>query len=83
MKNYLEYKGFRGSVEYSQDDHCLYGEVLGLPDGLVLYEGQSIHELEEDFHGALEDYFSLRRESGESLDPPAYKESMCACAAKH
>lgn len=73
MKNYLEYKGFRGTVEYSQEDSCLFGEVQGLSDGTVLYEGQSVKNLEEDFRGAVEDYLYLRAKNGESLDPPAYE----------
>ena len=28
--DYLEYKGYKGSVEYSKDDNCLFGKVQGL-----------------------------------------------------
>jgi len=27
---YLKYKGYTGSVEYSEDDKCLFGKVQGM-----------------------------------------------------
>ena len=27
---YLKYKGYTGSVEYSEDDKCLFGKVQGI-----------------------------------------------------
>lgn len=39
--DYLEYKGYKGSVEYSKEDNCLFGKVQGLPKALILYEGQT------------------------------------------
>jgi len=54
--DYLEYKGYKGSVEYSKADICLFDRVLGLNDALVLYEGDSIEELEEDFRNGIDSY---------------------------
>ena len=28
--DYLEYKGYKGSVEYSKEDNCLFGKVQGM-----------------------------------------------------
>lgn len=28
--DYLEYKGYKGSIEYSKEDDCLFGKVQGL-----------------------------------------------------
>ena len=36
--DYLEYKGYKGSVEYSKDDNCLFGKVQGLSKELITYE---------------------------------------------
>ena len=47
--NYLEYKGYKGSVEYSKEDDCLCGKVQGLNKALILYEGQTLDELRKDF----------------------------------
>ena len=34
--DYLEYKGYKGSVEYSKADNCLCGKVLGMSKDLIL-----------------------------------------------
>ena len=47
--DYLEYKGYKGSVEYSKADNCLFGKVLGMSKDLILYEGNTIDELRADF----------------------------------
>ena len=53
---YLHYKGYTGSVEYSEEDKCLHGKVLGLKNSLILYEGNSLDELKEDFETGVESY---------------------------
>lgn len=52
----LKYKGYTGSVEYSDEDRCLYGKVQGLHGTLISYEGDSVADLETDFKGAIDDY---------------------------
>lgn len=46
--NYLKYKNYIGSVEFSDEDNILYGKILGIND-LVSYEGTSMQELENAF----------------------------------
>ena len=62
--NRLEYKGYYGSIEYSAEDNCLYGKVLGMPKDLISYEGNTASELYEDFKGAVDDYLRLCENSG-------------------
>lgn len=57
MKNTMEYKGYTGSVEFSEEDTLLYGKVLGIRS-LISYEGKSARELVEDFHGAVDAYLA-------------------------
>ena len=52
---HLKYKGYTGSIEYSKEDDLLYGKVMGVK-GLISYEGQTGHDLENDFQEAVEDY---------------------------
>jgi predicted HicB family RNase H-like nuclease len=54
MKN-LEYKGYTGSIEYSQEDDVLFGKILGI-NGLISYEGKTGKELEKDFKEAIDIY---------------------------
>ena len=54
--DYLEYKGYKGSVEYSKEDNCLFGKVQGISKALILYEGQTLDELREDFEAGVDSY---------------------------
>lgn len=56
MKN-LEYQGYTGSIEYSQEDQLFYGKILGIKS-LISYEGVSGPELEADFKAAIDDYLT-------------------------
>ena len=53
--DYLEYKGYKGSVEYSKVDNCLFGKVQGLSKALILYEGQTREEPRKAFEGGVDD----------------------------
>ena len=53
--NTLRYKGYIGSVAYSEPDKVFFGKIEGI-DGLVNYEGESVSELTAAFHEAVEDY---------------------------
>lgn len=56
--NLLSYKGYLGSIEYSAEDKCLYGKVKGIRS-LLLYEGDTIKKLKEDFQEAVDDYLDM------------------------
>lgn len=60
----LKYKGYTGSVEYSEEDKCLFGKVQGLTKDLVTYDGSTIEELTKDFEGAVDDFLALCEEKG-------------------
>lgn len=32
--DHLEYEGYKGSIEYSEADNCLFGKVLGISKDL-------------------------------------------------
>lgn len=55
MNNTMEYKGYVGSVEFSEEDALFFGKVLGVR-ALISYEGENAHDLVEDFHSAVDDY---------------------------
>lgn len=62
--DYLEYKGYKGSVEYSKEDNCLFGKVQGLSKALILYEGQTLDELRKDFEAGVDSYIEGCRADG-------------------
>ena len=48
MKNTLSYKGFIGSVSYSDEDGVLFGKIEGIND-LVTYESTEVSDLVKQF----------------------------------
>ena len=59
----LEYKGYLGTVEFSAEDNCLFGKVIGIND-LISYEAQEVSELKEVFEEAVNDYLFTCKELG-------------------
>jgi len=64
-KDFLEYQGYHGTIEYSKEDRCFYEEVINLEKDAITYEGQNFKELEKDFEGAIEDYLNFKRTNNE------------------
>jgi predicted HicB family RNase H-like nuclease len=60
----LEYRGYHGSIEYSIEDDCLFGKVLGMPDNLISYEGNTASELYADFKDAIDTYLDYCQRNG-------------------
>ena len=60
----LHYKGYTGSVEYSEEDNCFFGRVLGLNRTGILFEGDSIDSLKKDFEEGVDDYLAYCSEKG-------------------
>ena len=61
---YLKYKGYTGSVEFSEEDNCLYGKVMGMRKDCITYEGTDVNKLRCDFEGAVDDYLRSCAERG-------------------
>ena len=74
MNNIMEYKGYVGSVEFSENDGLFFGKVQGIRS-LISYEGTNATELVSDFHGAVDDYLALCEAEGISPEI-AYKGSL-------
>ena len=74
MNNIIQYKGYVGSVEFSENDNVLFGKVQSIRS-LISYEGTTVQELLDDFHGAVDDYLALCAEEGIEPEVP-YKGSV-------
>lgn len=55
MKNTLSYKGFIGSVSYSDEDGVLFGKIEGIND-LVTYESNEVSDLVKQFRISVDEY---------------------------
>lgn len=73
MDNIMQYKGYVGSVEFSEKDGLFYGRLLGIRS-LVSYEGRDAASLVADFHGAVDDYLAACEADGTAPETP-YKGS--------
>lgn len=71
MSNTMEYKGYVGTVEFSEEDSLFFGKVMGIR-ALISYEGTNAAELIMDFHNAVDDYLEFCKENGKEPEK-AYK----------
>ena len=63
MNNTIQYKGYVGSVEFSEEDGIFFGKVIGIRS-LISYECETAKELLADFHGAVDDYLETCNSEG-------------------
>ena len=61
--NTMTYKGYIGSVNYSDKDQVFFGKIEGI-NGLVNFEGESVKELTAAFHEAVDDYLAYCEDEG-------------------
>jgi predicted HicB family RNase H-like nuclease len=69
MNEVLKYKGYHGSTEYSLEDDCLFGRLLGISD-IISYEGNSVREIKKAFKEAVDDYVETCRKIGKPPQKP-------------
>jgi predicted HicB family RNase H-like nuclease len=60
----LKYKGYSGTVEYSEEDNCLYGKAIGMSKNSITYEGLTVEELKTDFESGIDLYLDSCKERG-------------------
>lgn len=65
----MKYKGYTGTVEYSEKDACLFGRLVGIDD-IISYEGESVSEIRQAFHEAVDDYLSDCAAAGKQPNKP-------------
>lgn len=74
MSNIIEYKGYVGSIEFSEADGIFFGKVQGIRS-LISYEGTNAAELLADFHDAVDSYLDSCAANGDTPEV-AYKGSL-------
>ena len=81
MKNTIEYKGYIGSVEFSETDKVFFGKVMGIRT-LISYEGTTAQELLEDFMVLLMIIWSYARQRELNQKKHTRAASMCVFQQK-
>ncbi len=69
MNKSLHYKGYVGSIEFSEEDELFFGKVLGIRS-LISYEGENAQELLKDFHEAIDTYLEVCKAEGKKPEVP-------------
>ena len=69
MNELLKYKGYQGSTEYSLEDDCLFGRLLGIND-IITYEGNSVKEIKVAFVESVDDYIETCKKIGKPAQKP-------------
>ncbi len=69
MKDMMSYKGYLGSVHYSDDDQVFYGKLEYIK-ALVNYEGMDVTGLRQAFQEAVDDYLALCAAEGLEAERP-------------
>lgn len=58
--NTLSYKGYTGSVAFSETDNIFFGKIEGI-DSLITFKGESVSELKRSFHQAVDEYIACNK----------------------
>ncbi len=59
----MTYKGYAARIEYSDDDVCFIGHIAGISD-IVGFHAESVDELRNAFHSAVDDYIETCKKAG-------------------
>ncbi len=69
MKDMMSYKGYYGSVHYSDEDRVFHGKIEFIRS-LISYEGRDVKSLRKAFEDAVDDYLELCAEEGKKPEKP-------------
>jgi len=69
MKDMMSFKGYFGSVHYSDDDRVFFGKIEFIR-ALVSYEGTDVDSLKRAFEEAVDDYLEMCAQAGREPEKP-------------
>jgi predicted HicB family RNase H-like nuclease len=53
--NTMTYQGYTARIEFDERDNIFWGKVLGIDDSIT-FEGDTVVQLTQDFHNAIDFY---------------------------
>ncbi|MDA2928808.1 type II toxin-antitoxin system HicB family antitoxin [Acidobacteria bacterium AH-259-O06] len=65
----MEYKGYRGIVEFDDEAGIFHGEVINTRDAIT-FQGKSMEEIQQSFKDSIADYLEFCAERGEKPEKP-------------
>ena len=67
--NMMTYKGYSAKINFDARDNIFWGKVIGIKDNII-FEGETVTRLTEDFHNAVDHYLADCKQEGRSPDKP-------------
>jgi predicted HicB family RNase H-like nuclease len=69
MSKVLQFRGYAASVEFDAEDDVFVGHIAGIKD-VVGFHADTVADLKEAFHEAVDDYLTACTKSGKTPDKP-------------
>ena len=67
--NSMTYKGYFAKINFDDRDNIFWGKVIGVKDSIT-FEGETVTELKEDFHNAIDHYLTICEQENVTPDKP-------------
>ena len=67
--NSMTYKGYTARVEYSEEDGCFVGHLIGMRD-IVGFDATTVKQLQSRFRKAVDDYLWASEQLGAKPEKP-------------
>jgi predicted HicB family RNase H-like nuclease len=67
--NTMTYKGYAARIEYSEEDECFVGHLVGIRS-IVGFDGKSVSELRKQFRAAVDHYLTASEKLGLAPEKP-------------
>ncbi len=65
--NIMTYKGYSAKINFDGRDNIFWGKVIGIKDSIT-FEGETVDQLIEDFHNAVDHYLADCKQEGRTPD---------------
>ena len=67
--NALQYKGYTAKIDFSDEDDCFVGHIIGIKD-IIGFHGETVKELKEAFYESVDDYQETCKITGKNPQKP-------------
>ena len=65
----MEYKGYTALIQYSVEDGCFIGKVVGISDQII-FDAPSLDEIRKTFEADVDSYLQYCRKKGRKPNTP-------------
>ncbi len=67
--NGMTHKGYFAKISFDERDNIFWGKVIGIKDSIT-FEGETVSQLTEDFHNAIDHYLADCKQEGRTPEKP-------------